>query len=409
MQASTLEGRRIALGVTGSVAAYKAVLLLRLLLGAGARVQPVLTRGAREFVGALTFSGLSGSPVPPHRWEASAGGELHVELARESELVVVAPATADFLARLATGRADDLLSALALTARCPVLLAPAMHPAMWEHPATRRNVATLLEDGRALLVGPVHGEVASGEVGLGRMAEPEAIAAAVEQALGVAGDLSGRRVVVTAGPTVEDVDPVRFLSNRSSGKMGYALAERARRRGATVTLLSGPTNLPAPVGVRRVDIRSARDLAQALDAELGPDLQGADALLMAAAVGDFRPAEIAEKKLEREGGATLSLVENPDLLAGVGARRGGARPVLVGFAVQTGGDDEVVARARAKLERKRVDLVVANPAAESLGLDTNRVALVGRDGVRWLPTEEKSRVADEVLSEVVRLLGKVPQ
>jgi phosphopantothenoylcysteine decarboxylase / phosphopantothenate---cysteine ligase len=400
-----LEGRRVLLGVTGSVAAYKAALLARLLLKEGARVETLLSRSASAFVGHATFGGLTGEPVFSEMFDASAGGELHVELAARADLVLVAPATADCLARLAVGRADDLLAATLLSATCPVVLAPAMHPAMWSHPATQRNVQTLLADGRVAFAGPVMGEVASGETGVGRMAEPEGILeVAITNVL--EGACRGRHIVVTAGPTVEDLDAVRFIGNRSSGKMGFAIAEEAARRGARVTLIAGPVSLPAPPRVSRVDVRSAAEMQSALNTVLGDDLSQADALVMAAAVGDFRPETTTREKLKRgNDGFTLRLEQNPDILAGIGARRVGERPVLVGFAVETGSDEDIARYARGKLESKGVDVVIANHAAESMGRDDNRVTFIESDREVPLPTGTKKDVAARIVDWIVERLA----
>jgi len=399
-----MSGRTIALCVTGSIAAYKAVELARLLVKVGAKVLPVMTASATRFLGPVTLSGITGEAVATDMWDASFAGEMHVRLAERADLVVVAPATADVLARLAQGRADDLVTALALCARGPVVIAPAMHPRMWEHPATQRNVADLAEQKRVTLVGPVSGEVASGDVGLGRMAEPEAIAAALGKALSKR-DLAGLRLVVTAGPTLEDLDPVRFLGNRSTGKMGFAVAERAAARGADVTLIAGPVSLPTPHGVRRVDVRGAVTMRQALWQAMGLDLSKADALVMTAAVADHRPVETSASKIKKsDEHVTLELVRNPDLLAEVGVARAGKRPVLVGFAVETEGGEALVAYARRKLKEKRVDVVVANEAGESFGREDNRVTLVTGDEVRPLPTMSKATLADVLLDRVRALL-----
>lgn len=397
----------VALCVTGSVAAYKAAMIARLLVQAGVRVVCALTRSAREFVGPATFAGITGEKVVGEMFGDGMAGELHVELGSEADLVLVAPATADVLARLAQGRADDLVTALCLCARGPVLAAPAMHPRMWAHPTTQRNVAALAGDGRVELVGPVDGEVASGEHGVGRMAEPESIARAVLARIGRR-DLAGLRVVVSAGPTVEDLDPVRFLGNRSTGKMGFAVAERAAARGATTLLVAGPTELPTPWGVRRVDVRGALDMRAALWQALGAELDGADALVMVAAVADYRPAERRTTKIKRESAPmTVELVPNPDLLAELGAARKGPRPVLVGFAVETDSDDRVVAAALNKLENKRVDLIVANHAAESFGRDDNRATFVSRAGAEALGVMAKTALADRILDRVMMLHGRV--
>jgi phosphopantothenoylcysteine decarboxylase / phosphopantothenate---cysteine ligase len=399
-------GKTVTLCVSGSIAAYKAAELARLLLGAGVRVLPVMTARAEAFLGAATLAGLTGEPVRRDLWDASFAGEMHVALAGQSDVVVLAPATADLLARLASGRADDLVTALALVANCPLLVAPAMHPTMWAHPATQRNVEQLRADGRVRLVGPVEGPVASGEVGLGRMAEPALIA---DEALALLGprDLAGLRVVISAGPTVEDIDPVRYLSNRSSGQMGFALARAAAARGAEVTLVAGPVGLATPWGVRRVDVRSALSMREALWQALGPELEGADVLVMSAAVSDFRPAETHGEKRKRKGEGEqtrLELVQNPDLLAEIGRARGGrARPALVGFAVETASDERMVTYALGKLREKGVDLVVANHAADSLGRPDNRAILVSETESEALPPLSKIELAGRILNRIARL------
>jgi phosphopantothenoylcysteine decarboxylase / phosphopantothenate---cysteine ligase len=399
-----LRGKRITLCVTGSVAAYKAVLLLRALMQEGAELEVVLTRSAENFVGAATFAGLTGRAPHSSVFEAGAMGELHVELAQRSDLLLIAPATADVLARLAQGRADDLLSATALCATCPVLVAPAMHPSMWAHPATQRNVQTLAADQRVGFVGPVEGEVASGDVGLGRLAEPDTILSFVIAQLS-SGSLRGRHIVVSAGPTAEDIDPVRFISNRSSGKMGFALAERAAAHGAKVTLVAGPVALATPAGVTRVDVRSALAMRGALWQALKPDLSGADALIMTAAVADYRPAETHASKLKRGAEAIgLELVPNDDLLAEIGAARKAERPVLVGFALETETGEQLVNAARAKLAKKRVDLVVANHPDSSIGRDSISGSLVGvRDAEAFGPLSKRD-AADRILDFVVAQL-----
>ncbi|MGD0527637.1 MAG: bifunctional phosphopantothenoylcysteine decarboxylase/phosphopantothenate--cysteine ligase CoaBC [Polyangiaceae bacterium] len=395
-----LSGRKVALCVTGSIAAYKAVELARLLVKGGAKVLPVMTASATRFLGPVTLAGITGEAVATDMWDASFAGEMHVRLAERADLVAIVPATADVLARLAHGRADDLVTALALCARGPVLVAPAMHPRMWDHPATQRNVADLAAQKRVTLVGPVSGEVASGDIGQGRMAEPEAIAAAIATALSPR-DLAGMRLVVTAGPTLEDVDPVRFLGNRSTGKMGFAIAERAAARGAEVTLVAGPVSLPTPHGVKRVDVRGAVTMRQALWQAMGLDLSRADALVMTAAVADHRPAETSASKIKKsDERVTLELVKNPDLLAEVGAARAGKRPVLIGFALETERGDALVAYARRKLRDKRVDLVVANEASDSFGREDNVATLVGPDEVEALPSMSKASLADVVLERV---------
>jgi phosphopantothenoylcysteine decarboxylase/phosphopantothenate--cysteine ligase len=402
-----MSGKSVALCVTGSIAAYKAVEVARLLGKAGAKVLPVMTASAARFLGPVTLAGITGEAVATDMWDASFAGEMHVRLAERADLVAIVPATADVLARLAHGRADDLVTALALCARGPVLAAPAMHPRMWDHPATQRNVAELAAQKRVTLVGPVNGEVASGESGLGRMADPEAIVATIVSALSRR-DLVGLRIVVTAGPTIEDVDPVRFLGNRSSGKMGFAVAERAAARGAEVTLVAGPVHLATPPGVRRVDVRGAVTMRHALWSAMGLDLARADALVMAAAVADHRPAETSASKIKKsDDRITLELVKNPDLLAEVGAARAGRRPVLVGFAVETERGEALVAYARRKLAEKRVDVVVANEASDSFGREDNSATLVTAEGAKALPTMSKAALADVVLDQVrASLQGK---
>lgn len=391
----------IVLAVSGSIAAYKAVEVARLLVKAGARVLPLLTRAAKEFVGPQTFSGITGEPVADDMFDPTFAGEKHVDLGRKADLVLIVPATADLLARVASGRADDLLTALVLCASCPIVAAPAMHPRMWAHPATARNVETIVGDGRVSFVGPVDGEVASGERGFGRMAEPEEIVRAALSLLAPR-DLEGLHIVVTAGPTVEDIDPVRFLGNRSTGKMGFALAERAATRGARVTLVAGPVSLQTPHGVHRVDVRGALAMKAAMWEALGTNLDQADALVMSAAVADYRPAETSTTKRKRSAEPLeLKLVPNPDLLAEVGAARRATKPVLVGFAVETGEDEAIVGYARSKLETKRVDMVVANRADEAFGREDNRATIVTRDGAEPLGVMSKRALADRILDRLL--------
>lgn len=405
-QGGRLSGKRITLCVTGSVAAYKAVLLLRALKQEGAELEVVLTQGGAKFVGAATFAGLTGRAPHTAMFTDDLAGELHVQLAQRSDLLVIAPATADVLARLAQGRADDLLTATVLCATCPVLVAPAMHPSMWSHPATQRNVGTLVADQRVGFVGPVSGEVASGDVGLGRMAEPETILSFIIAQL-THGSLRGRHIVVSAGPTAEDIDPVRFISNRSSGKMGFALAERAAAHGAKVTLVAGPVALPTPAGVTRVDVRSALAMRGAIWQALKPDLSGADALIMTAAVADYRPAETHASKLKRgENSIGLELVPNDDLLAEIGLSRKAQLPVLVGFALETEKDEALIHAARGKLAKKRVDMVVANHPDTSIGRDSISGSLVKvRDADAFGPIGKRD-AADRILDFVATELGK---
>jgi phosphopantothenoylcysteine decarboxylase/phosphopantothenate--cysteine ligase len=421
----------VALAVSGSIAAYKAPIVARLLLKAGVRVIPVMTKGALEFVGAQTLSGLTGENVHTELFDSAFAGERHIELGATADVVAIVPATADLLARLAAGRADDLVTALCLSASGPVVAAPAMHPRMWSHPATQRNVAQLTHDGRVKLVGPVFGEVASGESGVGRMAEPEEIAQAILAALeetrdlvgsfsaGGPGALSGKTIIVTAGPTVEDVDPVRFVSNRSSGKMGFAIAERAAARGARVKLIAGPVTLATPPGVERGDVRSALAMQSALVEALGPTLADADAVVMTAAVGDYRPKDLASGKLKRGAGSLmLELVPNPDLLAELGQKRAALnnlsgdtphpepkRPLLVGFAVETDTDERVIELAREKLAKKKVDVVVANHASDSFGKDDNRAFWVETANAEALGLLSKKTLADRILDRMAAKMG----
>ncbi|HSQ62125.1 MAG TPA: bifunctional phosphopantothenoylcysteine decarboxylase/phosphopantothenate--cysteine ligase CoaBC [Polyangiaceae bacterium] len=396
-----LTGRTVALCVTGSVAAYKAAVLARLLVKEGASVVPVMTESATKFIGGATLSGLTGNAALGAAEMWSTPGELHVQLGSTADAVVVAPASADVLARLAQGRADDLVTALVLCAKGPVLVAPAMHPRMWTHPATQKNVEGLRAQGRVMVVGPAVGPVASGDQGPGRMIEPEAILEAIVFAV-TPKDLKGVRVVVSAGPTLEDLDPVRFLSNRSSGKMGFAIAARGAARGAEVTLVAGPVQLPTPHGVLRVDVRTALEM----QAALAQARASCDAVVMAAAVADYRPAATSGTKIKKKGEqTTLELVQNPDLLAEMGMARTGPRPVLVGFALETGTRQAIVAEARRKLREKKVDVVVANEARTAFGGDDNEITFVTENREERLPRASKVDLADALLDRIKSLLG----
>lgn len=393
---------RVTLCVSGSVAAYKAAVLARLLVHGGHDVTTLLTKSALRFVGEATFSGLTGRRPEVSLWGEP--GEPHVAIAKQSRAIVVAPATADLLARMASGRADDLVAATLLCARCPVFVAPAMHPSMWRHAATQDSVERLRARG-IRFVGPEQGAVASGDVGLGRMAEPQAIFEALAPSLR-AGPLVGRHVVVTAGPTLEPIDPVRALTNLSSGKMGFALAEAAAALGARVTLVSGPVALTEPAGVQRVNVETALEMQAALWAATGTDLSKADAVVMCAAVADFRPVEVSRTKWKRRGhSCALELVPNPDIVAGMGECRTGQRPVLVAFAAETDSGIELERRAREKLIRKRVDAVVANDVAEALGGDTSHALWVDAQAATDLGRSSKASIARSVLERITRLLG----
>jgi phosphopantothenoylcysteine decarboxylase / phosphopantothenate---cysteine ligase len=398
-----LAGKRILLCVTGSIAAYKSPNILRQLRGAGAEVKVLLTESAEKFVTRAVFSGL-GAPVFTDMWGSE--GEPHVELAAWAQLIALAPASADTLARMRQGRAEDLLTATLLCFKGPMLIAPAMHPAMWQNAATCENVAVLRGRG-AVFVGPVHGEVASGEEGIGRMEEPEVIAHWIgKQLIEASGPLRGRRIIVTAGPTRESLDPVRAITNISSGKMGYAIAAAAVARGASVTLISGPVHLKPPTGVDCIFVESANQMKWAIEDALGPSQEGADVLIMSAAVSDYRPAEASSVKIKRgEGELTLQLKPNPDILKSVGTARIGLRPVLVGFALETLPDRELVFQARQKLIEKRVDLIVANRVAESLGRDESRVQLVSAQDCTALPSMSKASVAARLLDWVEKRLN----
>jgi len=395
-----LAGRRVVVGIGGGIAAFKAVELVRELGRRGAEVRVAMTPAGARFVGPVTFAGITGWPAVSDLWDPSYAGEVHVELGAWADAVVVAPATMNLLARAAHGMADDVVLATLACARSPVLFAPAMHERMWRTRATQANVATLREEG-ASFVGPVTGALASGEAGEGRMSEPADIANALEALLGGDGDLAGRHVLVSAGPTVEDLDPVRFVGNRSTGKMGYAIAERAARRGARVTLVTGPVSLATPDGVTRVAVRSALEMHAAIMERY----DDADAIVMAAAVADYRPATRSDEKIKKTGGPltlTLELVRNPDILAELGARRRGSRPALVGFAVET---RDLADNARSKLAAKKCDLIVANEVSVGFGGDENQALLVDGAGVETLPAMPKRELADRVLDRVRALLG----
>lgn len=380
----------VLLGVAGSVAAYKAAEIARLCVKAGLRVETIMTRRARRFLGAETLSAITANPVHSELFGAGPG-ELHVELARRARRMLIAPATADTLARLSFGRANDLLCATALCFSGPIAVAPAMHPTMWSHAATQRNRDVLVQRGVRIL-GPGHGQVASGDVGTGRLLEPEEVVRLLLN--GPDRDLAGRSIVISAGPTQEDLDPVRFISNRSSGKMGFALARSAAQRGADVTLVSGPVSLETPNGVVRVDVRSANEMLHALRQRLQ---RPSDALIMTAAVGDFRPPAIATAKLKRNGPVSLPLIENPDLIATLSAEQSSSPMLRIAFALETGTDAEILARAENKRQRKGVHAVVANRADEALGTDDNRAHLVSGSGVLSFDRMSKDQLSNSIL------------
>ena len=395
----------IAVGVSGGIGAYKAAEVVRGLQKRGHDVVAILTHGAQRFVTPLTFEALTRRPAITDQWAPGLNTDVaHISLTTEAAALVVAPATANLIAKLAHGIADDFLTTFALATRSPILLAPAMNTQMLQHPAVEANLATLRGRG-VRIVEPGSGYLACGWVGPGRLAEPEDIVAAVDAVVGGAQkrDLDGTRVLVTAGPTYEDIDPVRYVGNRSSGRMGIAIAEAAARRGAGVTLVLGPTSVTVPGGLEVVRVRSAADM----HAAVMKALPGQDAVVMSAAVADYTLERPAEQKITKsDGPLTLTLTRTRDILADLGAQRAGsARPVLVGFAAET---QDAVARGRRKLEAKQVDLVVANDVTQpgaGFEHETNAVTLVSREGDVAVPLQAKTGVAERILDRVVALLG----
>ena len=392
----SLSGVRLVLAVTGSIAAYKAVSLLRLLRREAATVNVVMTAGACRFVTPLTFEVLSGTHVATDLFEAHQE-MLHLSLPEQAQAIVIAPATANCLAKAALGLADDLLSTMLLTTQCPVIFAPAMDGDMWQHPTVVEHVATLRARG-AIIVEPEDGPLASGRQGQGRLADEERILAAVHHAVHPRRDWSGRKVLISAGPTQEAIDPVRFLSNRSSGKMGYALAEAARARGADVVLVSGPTSIPVPAGVEYCPVITAEEMHKALTTQL----DWSDTVIMAAAVADFRPARPSAHKIKKRRGPVthLDLEATDDILCELRDRR--TSQVLVGFAAET---DDLLAHAKEKLHAKGLDLLVANDVTapgSGFGSDTNRVWLLAREAdPEELPLLSKRDVADRILDRIL--------
>ncbi|MCJ2077130.1 bifunctional phosphopantothenoylcysteine decarboxylase/phosphopantothenate--cysteine ligase CoaBC [Methylobacterium sp. WL30] len=414
-----LANRRILLVIGGGIAAYKALDLIRRLRERGASVRPLLTKGAQEFVTPLAAAALAGQPAHTDLFDRADEAEIgHIKLARDADAVVVAPATANLMARMATGHAPDLASTVLLATTLPILIAPAMNVAMWAHPATRRNLATLLADG-VRVVGPNAGPMAEPETGPGRMAEPAEIADAAAAMLGeaeaktagfgflagrakAAGPLVGRRVLVTSGPTHEPIDPVRFIANRSSGRQGHAIAAAAAAAGATVTLVSGPVAIPDPEGVAVVRVETAREMLAAVEAALPASIA-----VFTAAVADWRPATETGSKIKKAGAAPapLTLVENPDILATIAGRTQNRPALVVGFAAET---DTVIAHAQAKIARKGCDLIVANDVSAAggvMGGATNTVHLIAHDGsVETWPTLDKDEVARRLVARFSELL-----
>jgi phosphopantothenoylcysteine decarboxylase/phosphopantothenate--cysteine ligase len=392
-----LASRRILLGVTGGVAAYKAAELLRLFLKGGADVEVVMTDGAARFVTPVTMQALAGRPVHLDMWDSRIANNMgHIELSRDRELVVVAPATANFLAKLAHGLADDLLSTLCLARECPLAVAPAMNRQMWEAAATRRNVELLRTDGVAIL-GPAAGDQACGETGMGRMLEPAEIYTEVV-ALLAPKTLAGKRVLVTAGPTFEPIDTVRGITNLSSGKMGYAVAQAAAEAGADVTLVTGPTSLATPARVARVDVTTAREMHDAVLARAG----GADVFIAVAAVADYHVVDAKDHKMKKQPGAapSLKLAENPDILADVAALP--KPPFCVGFAAET---ENLREYAQAKRSKKKIPLLAANLAQEAFGADDNALTLFDDHGEHVLPRAPKVRLARALVGHIARMLA----
>lgn len=383
----------VLLGVSGGIAAYKAAELVRRLRDAGAEVRVVLTENAARFVTPLTFQALSGQPVRTGLWDEAAEAAMgHIELARWAQRIVIAPASADLIARLAHGFADDLLTTLCLASAAPLALAPAMNQQMWAHAATQANVATLRARGVDVL-GPAAGSQACGEFGAGRLLEADTIVAELA-ALHGPKLLAGTSVLVSAGPTFEDIDPVRFIGNRSSGRMGFAVAQAAAEQGASVHLVAGPVHLPTPAGVARIDVRSARDMREAVMRQIPQS----NIYISSAAVGDFRPNDVATHKLKKNGGEfVLTLTENPDILAAVAALK--KRPFVVGFAAET---HNVEGYARAKLERKKLDLIAANRVGNGEGFDTcdNEILLLSRDASERLARADKLALARQLVTRI---------
>ncbi|SBV37592.1 fused 4'-phosphopantothenoylcysteine decarboxylase; phosphopantothenoylcysteine synthetase, FMN-binding [uncultured Stenotrophomonas sp.] len=404
--ARPLEGRKLLLCVGGGIAAYKSLELVRRLRDAGARVQVAMTEGAQQFVTPLSFQALSGQPVRTTLWDSAAEQAMgHIELARWADRVVIAPATADLLARLANGHADDLVTTLCLATTAPLTVCPAMNHRMWLHPATQANLALLRERG-VQVIGPEDGPLAEGESGPGRLSEPDAIVAALAvnlapEAPAMPDRLNGVRVLISAGPTYEDLDPVRYVGNRSSGKMGYALAAAAARRGAQVALVSGPVQIATPPGVRRIDVRSAAQMREAVLAELPADIY-----IGAAAVADYTPQQVSPQKLKKTPGShtlVLELVRTADILAEVAAQED-ALKLVVGFAAET---HDVEKYARGKLVDKHLDLIIANQVGIAGGgfeSDQNAATAYWADGQRVFPGTAKTHLAEQLLDLITERL-----
>ena len=393
-----LKGKRILLGITGGIAAYKAAMLARLLVRAGADVRVAMTEAATRFVTPVTFQALSNQPVWSDLWDQRVPDAMgHIELSRDRELIVVAPASADFMAKVAHGLADDLLSTLCVARRCPLMLAPAMNVEMWENAATQRNLGMLRDDG-VLIEGPVAGDQACGETGYGRMLEAAQIAAEIE-AFFAPKRLAGKRVLVTAGPTEEPIDPVRVLTNASSGKMGYAVARAAQEAGAEVTLVSGPVSLATPAGVARIDVRTAQEMFEAVKKRA----PSSDVFISVAAVADYKAKNPSTQKIKKANGraVTLELEENPDILAYVAGMKNG--PFCVGFAAES---EKLDQHAKEKRATKNLPLLAANLVQDALGADTNSIVLYDDRGEHPLGTGAKLELARKLVEHVA---GMLPQ
>lgn len=393
-----LKGKRILLGIAGGIAAYKAAMLARLLVRAGADVRVAMTEAATRLVTPVTFQALSNQPVWSDLWDQRVPDAMgHIELSRDRELIVVAPASADFMAKVAHGLADDLLSTLCVARRCPLMLAPAMNVEMWENAATQRNLGVLRDDG-VLIEGPVAGDQACGETGYGRMLEPAQIAAGIE-AFFAPKRLAGKRVLVTAGPTEEPIDPVRVLTNASSGKMGYAVARAAQEAGAEVTLVSGPVSLATPAGVARIDVRTAQEMFEAVKKRA----PSSDVFISVAAVADYKAKNPSTQKIKKANGraVTLELEENPDILAYVAGMKNG--PFCVGFAAES---EKLDQHAKEKRATKNLPLLAANLVQDALGADTNSIVLYDDRGEHPLGTGAKLELARKLVEHVA---GMLPQ
>jgi len=394
-----LANKTVVLGITGGIAAYKAADIASKLTQAGASVKVVMTESATKFIAPLTFRSLTRQSVVTSMWELNSESNIsHVALAQAADIVAIVPATANTIAKLAAGISDNMLTGAVLATKTPVIVAPAMNVNMFENPVTQDNLAKLKARG-FIIVGPAYGRLASGKMGLGRLAEAETIIGTISQVLGRSGDLAGKRIVVTAGGTQEPIDPVRHIGNRSSGKMGYAMAEAARDRGTTVSLITAPTSLPEPAGIETIQVRTAIQMKEAVTKATAQT----DALIMVAAVADYQPKKVAKEKIKKEKTQSLNLelIRTPDILTEVKGNF-----LKVGFAAES---EDVIANARQKLEKKQLDIIIANDitATDSgFGVDTNKVTLIDRDGkVDSLPLLTKRGVADKILDKVVELAG----